>query len=448
MFTMSEFEVKMGESKAVSEEKEKTGAVSSKGQSAEQIALEVAKRKAAMQVAKLKEQQTIKKENKRSGHKFWNTQPVPQEGEVFEEHGPIDELKTVSDVKQDPYTMPSGFDWVSLDVCDPVQLEEIYTLLTENYVEDDDNMFRFDYSKDFLMWALTPPGYLVEWHAGVRTTSNNKLVALITAVPADIRVHSSCEKMVEINFLCVHKKIRSKRLAPVLIKEITRRVNLQDRWQAVYTAGIVLPKPISRCRYFHRSINPRKLFEIGFSRLGDRAKLSRTVKLMKLPDAPLHKWELMEPGDVPGVTEMLSNYLQRTKLCPVLSHEDVAHWLLPRHGVINSYVIRNKNGEVTDFASYYHLPSTIIGNDKHKILRAVYAYYNVPTTMSMKDLMKDALTLAKNEQVDVFNALDLMENKEIFEDLKFGAGDGHLQYYLYNWKCPEIASEETGLVLL
>lgn len=33
-------------------------------------------------------------------------------------------------------------------------------------------------------------------------------------------------KMVEINFLCVHKKLRDKRLAPLLIKEITRRVNL------------------------------------------------------------------------------------------------------------------------------------------------------------------------------------------------------------------------------
>lgn len=32
--------------------------------------------------------------------------------------------------------------------------------------------------------------------------------------------------MVEINFLCVHKKLRDKRLAPLLIKEITRRVNL------------------------------------------------------------------------------------------------------------------------------------------------------------------------------------------------------------------------------
>lgn len=55
--------------------------------------------------------------------------------------------------------------------------------------------------------------------------------------------------MVEINFLCVHKKLRSKRVAPVLIREITRRVNLEGIFQAVYTAGVVLPKPVSTCRY-------------------------------------------------------------------------------------------------------------------------------------------------------------------------------------------------------
>lgn len=57
------------------------------------------------------------------------------------------------------------------------------------------------------------------------------------------------KKMVEINFLCVHKKLRSKRVAPVLIREITRRVNLQGIFQAVYTAGVVLPKPVGTCRW-------------------------------------------------------------------------------------------------------------------------------------------------------------------------------------------------------
>lgn len=56
------------------------------------------------------------------------------------------------------------------------------------------------------------------------------------------------KRMVEINFLCVHKKLRSKRVAPVLIREITRRVNLEGIFQAVYTAGVVLPKPVSTCR--------------------------------------------------------------------------------------------------------------------------------------------------------------------------------------------------------
>jgi Myristoyl-CoA:protein N-myristoyltransferase, N-terminal domain len=46
-----------------------------------------------------------------------------------------------------------------------------------------------------------------------------------------MRVLDKTVKTVEINFLCVHKKLRSKRLAPVLIKEVTRRVNRSGVWQ-------------------------------------------------------------------------------------------------------------------------------------------------------------------------------------------------------------------------
>lgn len=52
------------------------------------------------------------------------------------------------------------------DVSDESVLDEVYTLLAENYVEDDDNMFRFDYSRPFLQWALMPPGYEKDWHIG------------------------------------------------------------------------------------------------------------------------------------------------------------------------------------------------------------------------------------------------------------------------------------------
>jgi hypothetical protein len=39
--------------------------------------------------------------------------------------------------------MPAGFEWVTIDVMDPAQIAVVYKLLNENYVEDDDNMFRY-----------------------------------------------------------------------------------------------------------------------------------------------------------------------------------------------------------------------------------------------------------------------------------------------------------------
>ena len=42
--------------------------------------------------------------------------------------------------------------WLILYIFFAFQLKELYSLLNGNYVEDDDNMFRFDYSPEFLQW--------------------------------------------------------------------------------------------------------------------------------------------------------------------------------------------------------------------------------------------------------------------------------------------------------
>ena len=87
-------------------------------------------------------------------------------------------------------------------------------------------------------------------------------------------------------------------------------------------------------------------------------------------------------------------------------------------------------------------------HDKHKRLKVAYAFYNVPGKYSLTDLMKDALVLAKNADFDVFNALDIMDNEEFLQELKFGVGDGHLHYYLYNWRIPELQPKDVGTVLV
>lgn len=198
--------------------------------------------------------------------KFWNTQPVPKLDEKIQVNEHIEADKAIADIRPDPYNLPDAFKWDTMNLNDPLVLTELYTLLNENYVEDDDAMFRFDYQQEFLKWALQPPGWRADWHVGVRVQKSGLLVGFISAIPGHVQIYDKLEKIVEINFLCVHKKLRAKRVAPVLISEITRRVNLTGIFQAVYTAGVVLPKPVATCRYWHRSLNPKKLIEVSRDR--------------------------------------------------------------------------------------------------------------------------------------------------------------------------------------
>ncbi|XP_037076562.1 glycylpeptide N-tetradecanoyltransferase 1-like [Pollicipes pollicipes] len=387
-------------------------------------------------------------EARRKKYQFWETQPVLKIGEeTTSGNEPLEADKAVSEVRAEPYSLPDGFQWDTLDLDDPEQLKELYTLLTNNYVEDDDNMFRFDYSPTFLDWALRPPGWQTDWHCGVRVTKSRKLVGFISAIPATIHIYKREQRMVEVNFLCVHKKLRSKRVAPVLIKEITRRVNKTGVFQAVYTAGVVLPKPVGTCRYWHRSLNPKKLIEVKFSQLSRNMTMQRTLKLHRLPSETVTDgFRRLEEADVPQTMKLLNHYLSQFDLAPHFDEAEFRHWFTPRPTIVDSYVVE-KEGEITDFVSFYSLPSTIMHHATHKQLMAAYSFYNVGGSTPLLQLMRDALITAKNEGFDVFNALDLMENKTFLEPLKFGIGDGNLQYYLYNWKCPSMEPKQIGLVL-
>lgn len=419
----------------------------------------LAQRHQQQQQQQQKQRQWEDKKSAEKKHAFWDTQPMPHErmstsrssknSSGREQHCPIVPNKPKSALRAEPYNMPKGFTWADVDILKEDERREVYELLTYNYVEDDDCMFRFDYSPEFILWALTPPGFLKQFHLGVRSTKSNRLMALITGVPAKIHVYDKMVDVVEINFLCVHKKLRSKRLAPVLIKEITRRVNHTGVFQAVYTAGVVLPVPVASCRYFHRSLDPKKLVEIGFSRLHPRMTMARMQKLYRLPsETTTPRLRLMTKKDVPSAHALLMTYLKKFKLTVAFTPEEFEHWLLPRDGVVKSYVATDMEGNVTDLCSYYHLPSSVMNNPKHTTLKAAYSFYNVATSVDLKDLMRDCLILARREDQDVFNALNLMENETFLQELKFGAGDGNLQYYLYNWACPDMKNNDVGIVFL
>ncbi|KAJ6623557.1 N-myristoyl transferase [Mycena sp. CBHHK59/15] len=410
-------------------------------------------------------------------HKFWATQPVPQLGEGPPlDDGYIEPSKPREEVRQDPYPLPKDFEWSTLDINDPKQNKEVYDLLSLNYVEDEDASFRFQYSSEFLQWALKPPGYFKEWHVGVRVSSNKKLVAFISGVPITLRVRGKVFTASEINYLCIHKKLRAKRLAPVLIKEVTRQVHLQGIFQAIYTAGVVIPTPISVCRYYHRALNVPKLLDVQFTFVPRHMTAARMIRMNKVPDIPTLNIRPIEEKDVVPVADLFTRYMRRFEMVPVMSLDDVRHQFLSGQGTGNigdggegrrvgqvtwTYVVEDpETRKITDFFSIYYLPSTIIHSRKHGVLEAGYLYYYATDVAFEADaeedgrlkkrlqtLIGDALVIANQAKFDVFNALTLMDNVSILKDLKFGVGDGFLNFYLYNWRTAKLAglADEGGV---
>jgi glycylpeptide N-tetradecanoyltransferase len=129
--------------------------------------------------------------------------------------------------------------------------------------------------------------------------------------------------------------------------------------------------------------------------------------------------------------------------------EEVQHFFLPREWVIESFVVEDPNNdEITDFFSFYSLPSSVLKHPVHNNLNVAYQYYYFNNKHNLTDLMKDALILAKEKGYDVFNALDIMKNEEFLKEHRFGVGDGNLHYYFYNWRVQKFNPQEVGVVLV
>lgn len=178
-------------------------------------------------------------------HKFWGTQPVPaNEKNMVKDFNKVSEIESKEEklkiLSKTPVPLPKDLEWFDVDLNDKKMLKDTHDLLAEHYVEDSDSWFRFDYSAESISWATSIPGTFPEWRLGIRSVEGKVMLGFISAVPQRVFTKEKIVECVVIDFLCVHKQLRSKRLAPLLIKEITRRVNLRGIFQAIYTGLLLL----------------------------------------------------------------------------------------------------------------------------------------------------------------------------------------------------------------
>ena len=60
----------------------------------------------------------------------------------------------------------------------------------------------------------------------------------------------------------------------------------------------------------------------------------------------------------------------RFTFAPVISEEDFRHWMLPREGVVYSFVVEDpETKKVTDMVSFYSLPSTVVQAEVPTVLQ-------------------------------------------------------------------------------
>ncbi|KAH8658449.1 glycylpeptide N-tetradecanoyltransferase [Xylariales sp. PMI_506] len=394
-----------------------------------------------------------------ASYTFWRTQPVVQfdddEDKTQQEDGPIKPLQ-VEDVSHTPYEIGvEGCEWAELDLTNETQLQELSEFLKEHYVEHEDGDMRLKYSVPLLKWSLMAPGWKKQWHVTIRR--EGAICAFFSAIPVELRVRKATMPAAEWNFLCIHKELRSKGLTPLLFQEITRRCNLEGFAQAVFTASAVIPTPVSTCKVFHRCLNWQKLYEAEFTYLPSNSTIEDEISKHELPSTTTSTQGLreMRKGDVAAVGSLLKRQLDLYDIALEFSQEEVEHWFLSsdtsEDRPVWTYVVEDPTGKITDFFSFYSLDTLILGNPKHDVIRTAYLFYygteaSSGTTLDtaklglrLNELMADALILAKNIGFDVFNAMTLLHNGLFLREQRFGAGDGKLNYYVFNYRTSFIA---------
>ena len=373
-------------------------------------------------------------------HKFWKDQPIANG--VSSENKAI-ELKNIDDVKKSPYSLPDGYNWYTFNLNDDKDLDELYIFLLNYYVKNLEATKKFHYSKKLLKWFLCNEKYN-DLIIGVKY--KNKLLATICGIPMTIRLFDKEIEMIEINFLCIHNKLRNKRLSPVLIKEATRRTNLHNMWQAFYTTDIDLPNCLFYGTYYHRFINIPKLIDTQFITKPDKISINALSKIFKTIDKLSLNLRKLEEKDCVKCCSKFNTFHSKFKIAPVFTVDEFRNHFIADN-VIYSYVVE-KDGEITDFISFFDLSYQIKENIKYDNLKVAYGYYYFYFENTLEKLIENSILILKNEQFDLLNYLDQYDTNLIFDKLNFNKGEGKMNFNFFNWMCPPVKNNEVALIMI
>jgi glycylpeptide N-tetradecanoyltransferase len=372
---------------------------------------------------------------KEYNYNFWDKQTITKIGENPAISNIID--KDINEkFKNKEQSVCKSYRWYEFNLNNSNDINDVVNFLNKYYKQTINNNFIVNYSKEFLEWNLPKESSFV---IGLKAEDNENIGAIIAGTIRKLQIFDKQEDVADINYLCVHPKLRENNLSPVLIDEVIRKLSNQNIKVGFFKTTNYIPSPICKLEYYHRPLRYKKLYENGFIRLDKDAHSTESADYsfqVQYKQNPRHI--KMTEKHYEKAFELLNEYHDQYNLHEVYTLEKFIK-TFANSDIVSSYVILDENEDVViDFYSYYKLP--YYSQEKKIYIRCAYLHTYTSNTETPITIFKSLIWNTYNEKLDVLTCLDNMENSEILYDNfnKIVKGAGYIYYNFYNWNCPEL----------
>jgi len=317
-------------------------------------------------------------------------------------------------------------------------LNTAFDFINEHYSTSDSS--RLLYSKQLLRYFLHDSLLIFFQPIG-----KSDIVGLIVGKKKLIQIEQQEFSVIDVNFLCLKKKLRNISLAPfmiaVLTKESLTRLNIS---LAHYTISARINSPcFGKKQLYHRPINIAHLVNSGFFKVSI-PNFERIYNTFTNTTEPLYLNDIIPNKElINNLDEIISLYNKKTyKIFDIKSIGSVLE-----NPMFHSFAFWEQD-TVCDFISIFRLDSQAKTGDTYK---NGYLYIVALKSQEPEHIEKIFNSVAKycyeHKIVDMLTLSDLFPNT-IYNQIKFTPGTGILNYYVFNMDMICIENSKNGLITI
>lgn len=302
-----------------------------------------------------------------------------------------------SDIK-----LPEGFEWHKYNIGDKEDLKQITQLIQGRYIGD--GSFKLFYNSEFLEWCLNKSAC---W--GIRIIKNKNPVGFISANTITLCISGEIIKCLEIDFLCIHPKLRHKKMTNVLVLKIQKEIS--DIKIAFFTGAEKHLGYICEKQIYHFPINYKKLLNLGFTGKPNNLQIKGKIN---------SGFVEVEKKNIKEVYDFVQKEIKQNDLYQIYSQEEFEYYFINSN--CQSFVLKDGN-KIVGFISYFKLPYMCLKKEKFintAYLQMIIGDYDILAQQLIINLRNNK----KISKIDVVNS--------IFKIKNFRLGTGTLYYHLYN----------------